>query len=268
MVRFLVQNGVRFNDVLLHAVETGDVPLTEFLVTEMSKTDPQCEQRGYAHSATYTADVTPVILAAQMGHWTLIHFFVKKRLVVEAPHTASCLCKTCIKAMRIEGVNASTRNLNTYKAICNPHYMLQVSGDPILDSFLFAQGMAGASHAEEEFRREYDEEIAKLRKFTCALLDQCRTIEETRVLLEQPAGLEGRVAHLAFPRVILALQYHEREFVTHGHVQQALRIEWEGEFKAWNRLSFPVKLVHFMIRFPHAACRSSFGQADTSIGHR
>ncbi|XP_037517983.1 short transient receptor potential channel 4 [Rhipicephalus sanguineus] len=249
MVKFLVQNGVRLNDVLLHAVETGDVPLTEFLVAELSKTDPQCEKRGYPHSATYTADVSPIILAAQMGHWTLIHFFVKRGLEVEAPHTASCLCKTCIKVMRVEGVNASTRNLNTYKAICNPHYMLQVSGDPILDSFLYAQGMAATSHAEEEFRREYDQEIAKLRTFTCALLDQCRTVEETRVLLERPAGLEGRVAHLAFPRVILALQYNEREFVTHGHVQQVLRIEWEGEFKAWNRLTFPVKLVHFLIRF-------------------
>ncbi|KAL1441802.1 hypothetical protein MTO96_008309 [Rhipicephalus appendiculatus] len=124
MVKFLVQNGVRLNDVLLHAVETGDVPLTEFLVKEVSKTDPQCEKRGYPHSATYTADVSPVILAAQMGHWTLIHFFVKRKLTVEAPHTASCLCKTCVKEMRIEGVNASTRNLNTYKAICNPHYML------------------------------------------------------------------------------------------------------------------------------------------------
>ncbi|KAH7951540.1 hypothetical protein HPB52_010287 [Rhipicephalus sanguineus] len=249
MVKFLVQNGVQLNDVLLHAVETGDVPLTEFLVTELSKTDPQCEKHGYPHSATYTADVSPIILAAQMGHWTLIHFFVKRGLEVEAPHTASCLCKTCIKVMRIEGVNASTRNLNTYKAICNPHYMLQVSGDPILDSFLYAQGMIGTSHAEEEFRREYDQEIAKLRTFTCALLDQCRTVEETRVLLEQPAGLEGRVTHLAFPRVILALQYNEREFVTHGHVQQVLRIEWEGDFKAWNRLAFPVKLVHFGIRF-------------------
>ncbi|KAL1426365.1 hypothetical protein MTO96_003374 [Rhipicephalus appendiculatus] len=249
MVKFLVQNGVGLNDVLLHAVETGDVPLTEFLVNEVSKADPQCEKRGYPHSATYTADVSPIILAAQMGHWTLIHFFIKRHLKVEAPHTASCLCKTCVKEMRIEGVNASTRNLNTYKAISNPHYMLQVSGDPILDSFLFAQGMAGASLAEEEFRREYDQEIAKLRKFTCALLDQCRTIEEARVLLERPAGLEGRVAHLAFPRVILALQYNEREFVTHGHVQQVLRIEWEGEFKAWNRLSFRVKLVHFAIRF-------------------
>ncbi|XP_065307424.1 short transient receptor potential channel 4-like [Dermacentor albipictus] len=249
MVKFLVQNGVRLKDALLHAVETGDVPLTEFLVTELSKTDAQCEKRGYASSATYTADVSPIILAAQMGHWTLIHFFIKRGNVVEAPHRASCLCKTCIKAMRIEGVNVSTRNLNTYKAICNPHYMLQVSGDPLLDSFLYVQSMAETSYAEEEFRRAYDEQIAKLRTFTCGLLDQCRTVEETRVLLERQAGLEGRVAHLAFPRVILALQYNEREFVTHCHVQQVLRLEWEGEFQAWNRLPFQVKLFHFVVRF-------------------
>ncbi|XP_077485192.1 short transient receptor potential channel 4-like [Amblyomma americanum] len=249
MVRTLVQSGVRLKDVLLHAVETGDLALTRFFVEELGKSDRQCETRGYSSSPTYTSDVSPVILAAQLGHWAIIRFFVKRGCTVEPPHKASCLCKTCLKVMSLEGVNVSTRNLNTYKAICNPHYMLQVSGDPFLDSFIYVQSMRETADGQEEFRMAYSEEVAKLRTFICRLLDQCRTVDETRVLLERRAGLEGSVGHLAFPRVILALQYNEREFVTHSYVQQVLRLEWEGEFQAWNRLPFHVKIFHFVVRF-------------------
>ncbi|KAH9368729.1 hypothetical protein HPB48_004748 [Haemaphysalis longicornis] len=227
VAKFLIDKGARLKDSLLHAVVTGDLELTLLILKEVLKSDPLCEQRGLTYSATFTADLTPVILAAQHGHWDIIRFFLKKGYTIDAPHKASCMCKTCVKAARTMTVDVSTRNINTYKAICNPYYMIQVSGDPFLDAFLYAQSMKDTSDAEEEYRTAYNEEVAKLRV----------------------AGLEGRVEHLAFPRVVLALECYEREFVTHSNVQQVLRFEWEGEFQAWNRLSFHRKLFHFLLRF-------------------
>ncbi|CAN7992770.1 unnamed protein product [Ixodes hexagonus] len=249
MSRFLVSKGVRLLDALLHAVQTGDIAITEFVLTERSKTEEGCEKRGYVSSSSFTVDVSPVILAAQMNDWELIRFFLKRGVTVDPPHVASCMCSKCVNLTRARDVNVSTRNLNAYKAISSPHYMLQVSADPFLDSFLFVKHMEDAATVEEEFRKAYEEEISKLRDFVRALLDQCRTGDEVLTLMERKVGLEGPVDHLTFPRVLLALECNQKEFVTHSYVQQVLRLEWEGQFQAWNRLTLVQKLGHGLARF-------------------
>ncbi|CAN7942643.1 unnamed protein product [Ixodes pacificus] len=249
MARFLVSKGVRLMDALLHAVQTGDIAMTEFLLGERSKTEEGCGKRGYASSPSFTVDISPVILAAQMNDWELIRFFLKRGITVDPPHMASCMCSKCIKSTHASDVNTSTRNLNAFKAISSPHYLLQVSADPFLDAFMYAKHMENASSVEEEFKMAYEEEINKLRAFVRALLDQCRTGEEVQTLMERKAGLDGDIGHLTFPRIILALELYQKEFVTHSYVQQVLRLEWEGEFQAWSRLPLVSKVGHGVARF-------------------
>ncbi|XP_064469381.1 short transient receptor potential channel 4-like [Ornithodoros turicata] len=248
MIRFLVSSGARAKDTILYAVQTANQPIVQYILDVLEKADETFEKRGYLSSRLYTSDITPMILAAQLGHWSLIRLFLSRGHRVPIPHRSSCMCANCIKIMRTEGVNLSTVNLNAYKALCSPHYLLQTSSDPFLDIFVYGKCMKEAAEAEEEFRVEYGNELQKLKAFTNKLLDQCRTTEEVRIILEEKAGL-GDKGNLIFPRVILALEWSEREFVTHSYVQQVLRLAWEGEFQAWNRIPFRIKCVHLISRF-------------------
>ncbi|KAG8172233.1 hypothetical protein JTE90_006724 [Oedothorax gibbosus] len=69
------------------------------------------------------------------------------------------------------------------------------------------------------------------------------------MFLHLPCGFDEGGPKIQFPRVQLALDYKQREFVAHSLLQQVLTAHWLEEFRSWPRLSLASKMLHCFVRF-------------------
>ena len=95
---------------------------------------------------------------------------------------------------------------------------------------------------------------ARLKDFVKQLLEQCSTTEEVELILKQRHM--GAPSSSLFPRIYLALQCHQREFIAHENCQQVLQAAWLDEWQDWRGMSFLAKLLRVLMRlilFPFLA---------------
>ncbi|GFR34080.1 short transient receptor potential channel 4 [Trichonephila clavata] len=95
---------------------------------------------------------------------------------------------------------------------------------------------------------EYEELKEQVRSFTVELIDQCRNTDEVELLLKLPGGFDFDTQKTEFPRLQIALDYKQKEFVAQSMVQQVLTGHWLGEFRSWPRLSLLYKTLHILGR--------------------
>ncbi|KRY72719.1 Short transient receptor potential channel 5 [Trichinella pseudospiralis] len=87
--------------------------------------------------------LTPIIVAAQMGNYKMIKLLVEMGYRVPVPHRAGCICNECeIEKNHKDDVSITLLRLESYKALCNPAYLLQdIFPDPIIESFMLCREM-------------------------------------------------------------------------------------------------------------------------------
>ena len=61
-----------------------------FVLSFCSKLGPEREKLCYEESSDYSADITPLILAAQLGHYEMVRMLLGRGHIIEKPHTPSC----------------------------------------------------------------------------------------------------------------------------------------------------------------------------------
>ncbi|CAL1277747.1 unnamed protein product [Larinioides sclopetarius] len=88
----------------------------------------------------------------------------------------------------------------------------------------------------------------QVRGFTVELLNQCRNTAEVEMLLKLPQGFNLQSQKTNYPRLQLALDYKQKEFVANSLVQQVLTGHWLGEFRSWPRRSLIRKILHVFFR--------------------
>nr|CAD7411672.1 unnamed protein product [Timema cristinae] len=64
------------------------------------------------------------------------------------------------------------------------------------------------------------------------LSSQCRTSSEVDLVLKQREGCDFPGAFI-FPRLKLAMQYNQKEFVAHPNTQKVLLLAWRGDWHEW-----------------------------------
>ncbi|GFU00250.1 short transient receptor potential channel 6 [Nephila pilipes] len=95
---------------------------------------------------------------------------------------------------------------------------------------------------------EYEELRGQVQSFTVELLNQCRNTNEVECLLKLPGGFDFEGRKTEFPRLQIALDYRQKEFVAHSMVQIVLTSHWLGEFRSWPRLPLRYKAMHVIAR--------------------
>ncbi|KAF7285240.1 hypothetical protein GWI33_011561 [Rhynchophorus ferrugineus] len=190
MVEFLLtQQGIDIGDCVLHAVKDNQRKILESLLTRLNQIAPSLEFVGVTHSSDFPDYVTPLILAAQCGHFEIIELLIQRGHTISKPHPASCRCSDCrVHLERDDLLHAESLRLNLYRAVSNPAYICHSASDPILVAFQLSQELNECSMLVPEFRVAYSELSNEISTFAVDLIGCCRSTSEMELILKQSAA--------------------------------------------------------------------------------
>nr|XP_018906370.1 PREDICTED: transient receptor potential-gamma protein isoform X2 [Bemisia tabaci] len=259
MVELLIEHKVDTKDALLHAISEEFVEAVELLLDH----EKTCHKNGEPHSwealppdtATFTPDITPLILAAHRDNYEIIKILLDRGATLPMPHDVRCGCDECVTSRIEDSLRHSRSRINAYRALASPSLIALSSKDPILTAFELSWELRRLSFLEHEFKSEYQELRKQCMDFATALLDHTRSSYELEVLLNHdptgPAFEHGERMHLN--RLKLAIKLRQKKFVAHPNVQQLLASIWyEGlpGFRRKNMVLQALEIVRIGIMFP------------------
>ncbi|XP_015916803.1 transient receptor potential-gamma protein-like [Parasteatoda tepidariorum] len=269
MVQLLIYSNVETKDALLHAINEEFVEAVELLLEH----EEQHHVKGSAHSweaidrdiATFTPDITPLILAAHRDNYEIIKILLDRLsndssqapldIRIPTPHEVRCGCVDCVKSSCEDSLRHSRSRINSYRALASPSLIALSSKDPILSAFELSWELRRLSFMEQEFKNEYQELRRQCQNFATALLDHTRSSYELEAMLNYdptgPAFEHGDRMHLS--RLKLAIKYKQKKFCAHPNVQQLLASIWyEGlpGFRRKNILLQVAEITRIGLMFP------------------
>ncbi|XP_043231805.1 transient receptor potential-gamma protein-like isoform X2 [Amphibalanus amphitrite] len=259
MVELLIENKVETKDALLHAINEEYVEAVEVLLEHEELIHRPGELHSWealpADTATFTPDITPLILAAHRDNYEIIKILMDRGASLPTPHSCRCGCEECMTSHQEDSLRHSRSRINSYRALASPSLIALSSKDPILQAFELSWELRRLSVLEHEFKTDYQELRKRCQDFATALLDHTRSSYELEVLLNHdptgPAFEHGERMHLS--RLKLAIKYKQKKFVAHPNVQQLLASIWyEGlpGFRRKNMLLQMIEVIRIGVLFP------------------
>ncbi|KAL7041237.1 hypothetical protein ACKWTF_000683 [Chironomus riparius] len=275
MVELLINHHVDTKDALLHAISEEFVEAVEVLLDHEDCSHRDGEPHSWealpSETATFTPDITPLILAAHRDNYEIIKILLDRGSTLPLPHDVRCGCDECVTSRQEDSLRHSRSRINAYRALASPSLIALSSKDPILTAFELSWELRRLSFLEHEFKNEYMELRKQCQDFATALLDHTRSSHELEVLLNHdptgPAFEHGERMHLN--RLKLAVKLRQKKFVSHPNVQQLLASIWyEGlpGFRRKNMALQSLEICRIGIMFPlfsvayTLAPHSAFGQ--------
>lgn len=249
MVEFLLtQPGIDIGDCVLHAVKDNQPIILIQLLDKLNETAPSLEYVGVTHSSDFPDYVTPLILAAQCGHYEIIKMLIERGHTISKPHPPTCRCSDCTVQLEHDDLlHAESLKLNLYRAVCNPAYICYSTHDPILAAFHLSQELKECSFLVPEFRLVYTELAAEISNFAVDLIACCRSTNEMELILSQSAGMKSAKLFI-FPRLVLAMDTKQKTFVAHPNTQQIVEAAWCGDWHDYKLKPFTFKLLYPLLR--------------------
>ncbi|XP_044748362.1 transient receptor potential-gamma protein isoform X2 [Coccinella septempunctata] len=259
MVELLIEHKVETKDALLHAISEEFVEAVEVLLdheeTLHKPGEPHSWEALPADTATFTPDITPLILSAHRDNYEIIKILLDRGATLPMPHDVRCGCDECVTSRMEDSLRHSRSRINAYRALASPSLIALSSKDPILTAFELSWELRRLSFMEHEFKTEYQELRKQCQDFATALLDHTRSSYELEVLLNHdptgPAFEHGDRMHLN--RLKLAIKLRQKKFVAHSNVQQLLASLWyEGlpGFRRKNMVLQAFEIVRIGMLFP------------------
>ncbi|CAH1397843.1 unnamed protein product [Nezara viridula] len=259
MVELLIEHRVDTKDALLHAISEEFVEAVEALLEhEEALTKPGQPKSWEAlppDTATFTPDITPLILAAHRDNYEIIKILLDRGATLPMPHDVRCGCEECVTSRQEDSLRHSRSRIHAYRALASPSLIALSSKDPILTAFELSWELRRLSFMEHEFKTEYQELRKQCQDFATALLDHTRSSYELEVLLNHdptgPAFEHGERMHLN--RLKLAIKLRQKKFVAHPNVQQLLASIWyEGlpGFRRQNMVLQALQIIRIGSMFP------------------
>lgn len=187
MVELLINHNVDTKDALLHAISEEFVEAVEVLLDHEDTKQQQggkhvgsrfilqpnlevnicilnffcvffsvwCSQSWESLSpdtATFTPDITPLILAAHRDNYEIIKILLDRGSVLPMPHDVRCGCDDCVTSRGEDSLRHSRSRINAYRALASPSLIALSSKDPILTAFELSWELRRLSFLEHEFK--------------------------------------------------------------------------------------------------------------------
>ncbi|CAL8109852.1 unnamed protein product [Orchesella dallaii] len=254
LIQLLLEEGVKVKDALLHAIKEEYVEAVELLL----EWEEQHHESGTPYSweaadrdtATFTPDITPLILAAHKNNYEIIKILLDRGASLPLPHDVKCGCDVCVTASSEDSLRYSRARINAYRALASPSLICLSSKDPFLTAFELSWELRRLAKVEAEFRADYNELRAQCQDFATTLLGHARTSVELQTLLNHQAT-KTRVADEGWEpgekqgleRLKLAIKYKQKKFVAHPSVQQLLAAMWYEGLPGFRRKTLSAQLM-------------------------
>ena len=71
-------------------------------------------------SASYTPDITPLILAAHKNNYEILKILLDRGASLPTPHDLKCSCDGCITSSQEDSLRFSLSRINAYRALASP----------------------------------------------------------------------------------------------------------------------------------------------------
>ncbi|XP_075982195.1 transient receptor potential isoform X2 [Anticarsia gemmatalis] len=260
LIKLLLLSGIKVKDALLHAIKEEYVEAVELLLQWEEENHVSGEPYSWESvdpaSATFTPDITPLILAAHRNHYEILKILLDRGATLPVPHDVKCGCDECVKSSQEDSLRHSQARINAYRALSSPSLIALSSADPLLTAFQLSWELGRLSRMETEFRVEYKALRQQCQEFATSLLDHTRTSRELETMLNyNPWDVDcwepGERQTLG--RLKLAIKYKQKMFVAHPNVQQLLGAIWyEGlpGFKRKNIVGQCIQVAKLGVMFP------------------
>jgi len=85
--------GLEIGDSLMHAIRENYYSIVIKLLDILETNNPESVHLGYEDSTEFPSYLTPLMLAAQCGHFKIISLLLKRGHTIQIPHKPQCLCK-------------------------------------------------------------------------------------------------------------------------------------------------------------------------------
>ncbi|XP_050682753.1 transient receptor potential protein isoform X2 [Leptidea sinapis] len=245
LIKLLLDAGIKVKDALLHAIKEEYVEAVEMLLQWEEEHhvsgEPYSWESVEPSSATFTTDITPLILAAHRNHYEILKLLLDRGATLPVPHDVKCGCDECVKSSSEDSLRHSQARINSYRALSSPSLIALSSADPVLTAFELSWELNKLSRLETEFRVEYKALRQQVQEFATSLLDHTRTSQELEIMLNyNPLDLNcwepGERQTLG--RLKLAIRYKQKMFVAHPNVQQLLGAIWYDGLPGFKRKTF------------------------------
>ncbi|XP_046971020.1 transient receptor potential protein [Vanessa cardui] len=244
LIKLLLGSGIKVKDALLHAIKEEYVEAVELLLQWEEENhvpgEPYSWESVDASAATFTSDITPLILAAHRNHYEILKLLLDRGATLPVPHDVKCGCDECVKSSQEDSLRHSQARINAYRALSSPSLIALSSADPLLTAFELSWELGRLSRMETEFRIEYKTLRQQCQEFATSLLDHTRTSQELEIMLNyNPWDFDSWEPgeRQTLGRLKLAIKYKQKMFVAHPNVQQLLGTIWYEGLPGFKRKS-------------------------------
>ncbi|XP_057320234.1 transient-receptor-potential-like protein isoform X1 [Microplitis mediator] len=251
MLELLVVMGVETRDSLLYAIDQEFVEAVELLLEheelvrtqELNSDNPPKEithswQMIDPATARYPPEMTPLVVAAQRNNYEILKLLLDRGATLPMPHDIRCGCDDCLRSSTGDPLRLSSSRISEYKALASPSLIALSSPDPIMTAFQLSWELRQLAISEPESSFEYIKLRRQVEKFAVDLLQQSRTTSELNTILNHDP--EADVNHYPIKplaRLEAAIQYKQKKFVSHSHVQQLLASIWYEGVPGFRRMT-------------------------------
>ncbi|KAK9680093.1 Ankyrin repeats (3 copies) [Popillia japonica] len=259
LIKLLLEEGIQVKDALLHAIKEEYVEGVELLLQYEEDHHKAGESYSWESiersAATFTPDITPLILAAHKNNYEIIKILLDRGASLPMPHDIRCGCDECVDSINTDSLRHSQARINAYRALTASSLIALSSKDPVLTAFELSWELRNLSRIETEFRAQYQDMRSLVQEFATALLDYVRSSKELEIMLNYDSEGEPWEPgdHQSLDRLKLAIKYKQKMFVAHPTVQQLLASIWyEGlpGFRRKNLLGQLMQVSQMAIMFP------------------